>query len=115
MSDTWSGKTQIVELKTEIAECALSRWLGFLTVWLPQGIWTTYMEAQGFQCKCFSKQGRSYIIFYDTASKVTQCYFPHILLIKAYMHSTGGDIDPPFNGNQNLGGHVFKKPRYQIA
>ena len=26
MSDTWAGRTQIVELKTEIAERALSRW-----------------------------------------------------------------------------------------
>lgn len=103
ISGTWAGKTQILELQTEIAKCALSRWLCFLTGWLPWDIFTTNMEAQVFQCRCFRKQGKSYIIFYNTVLKVTQCHYHHILLIKASLHSISGDTDPLSVAIKNFG------------
>lgn len=48
MCGTWARIRMRLELQTEIPICALSRWLDFLTVCLPQGIWITYTEAQGF-------------------------------------------------------------------
>lgn len=61
--------------------------LGSLTAWWSQGIWTSYMVVQGHQDKCFSKQDKGWMSFYDLAWEITYLEIKriHSIMIN-YLH-----------------------------
>lgn len=74
----WTGTSVWLLGRTHTHGCSIS--LSFLTAWWPKGSLTQWLRVQGSECKCSSKQGRSFKAFFHLAEEVMGHHFCHFQL-----------------------------------